>query len=226
MAPTSTSPVFTPTRRCTPSCVSAIDRCMASAARTARSASSSWATGAPNRAMMASPTILSTRPPKSVTSTTSRWKHRSMRYFTCSGSRVSDNVVNPTMSANTTVTTRRSSCRTASTCPQDGQKRAPSGASVLHTGQVITRSGYVQEPAQGCVGAVVVEVAAACCLGGSVVVVVDGGGRLVVVVVGRTSVVVGGAVSTGVLVGGAVSGAAEVGGVEAGVDVGADVGAD
>ena len=38
--------------------------CIRSAARTARSASSSWATGAPNRATMASPMILSTRPPK------------------------------------------------------------------------------------------------------------------------------------------------------------------
>ena len=41
---------------------------MRSAARTARSASSSWATGAPNRATMASPMILSTRPPKATMS--------------------------------------------------------------------------------------------------------------------------------------------------------------
>ena len=38
--------------------------CIRSAARTARSASSSWATGAPKRATMASPMILSTWPPK------------------------------------------------------------------------------------------------------------------------------------------------------------------
>ena len=65
---------------------------MRSAARTARSASSSWAVGAPNRATMASPMILSTRPPKASMSATSRSKQPSMRFFTCSGSRVSDSV--------------------------------------------------------------------------------------------------------------------------------------
>ena len=44
---------------------------MRSAARTARSASSSWAIGAPNRATISSPTILSRRPPKAVMSATS-----------------------------------------------------------------------------------------------------------------------------------------------------------
>ena len=39
---------------------------MARAARTARSASLPWATGAPNTAMTQSPTCLSTRPPCSV----------------------------------------------------------------------------------------------------------------------------------------------------------------
>ena len=60
---------------------------MWSAARTARSASSSWATGAPKSATMASPTILSTRPPHAVTSAASRAKHRSRMALTCSGSR-------------------------------------------------------------------------------------------------------------------------------------------
>ena len=40
--------------------------CIRRPARTARSASSSWATGAPNRATMASPSSLSTRPPNSL----------------------------------------------------------------------------------------------------------------------------------------------------------------
>ena len=66
IAPTSTSPVFTPTRICTrmPSrgASAASVSCIRSAARTARSASSSWATGAPNRATISSPTILSRWP--------------------------------------------------------------------------------------------------------------------------------------------------------------------
>ncbi len=65
-APTSTSPVFTPTRSSSSApkslAPSQISSCIRRAARTARSASSSWATGAPNRATMASPMILSTLP--------------------------------------------------------------------------------------------------------------------------------------------------------------------
>jgi hypothetical protein len=69
--PASTSPVFTPTRRAkltpcvstSPSLISAIAACMPSAARIARSASSSWATGAPKIAITLSPMYLSTRPP-------------------------------------------------------------------------------------------------------------------------------------------------------------------
>ena len=49
--------------------------------------------GAPKRATIASPMILSTRPPKASMSATSRSKHPSMRFFTCSGSRVSERVV-------------------------------------------------------------------------------------------------------------------------------------
>src|SRR5438874_3545944 len=152
MAPTSTSPVLMPTRRCTPSWVSLIVRCMTSAALTARSASSSWAIGAPNRAMMASPTILSTRPPNSVTTATSRWKQRSTRYFTCSGSRDSLSDVKPTMSAKTTVTTRRSSPRAVSTWPQEGQKRAPSGTDARRAGQVTTGQGYARLDRYGPLG--------------------------------------------------------------------------
>ena len=66
--------------------IAAIVCCMRSAARTARSASSSWAIGAPNRATMASPTILSTRPPNSAMSSTSRSNQPSTRFLTFSGS--------------------------------------------------------------------------------------------------------------------------------------------
>ena len=68
-APASTSPVFTPTRSSKfapeprPALISAIASCIPSPARTARSASSSWATGAPKRAMTLSPMYLSTVPP-------------------------------------------------------------------------------------------------------------------------------------------------------------------
>ena len=68
-APASTSPVFTPTRSWkstpagSPALISAIAACIPSPARTARSASSSWATGAPNSAMTLSPMYLSTVPP-------------------------------------------------------------------------------------------------------------------------------------------------------------------
>jgi hypothetical protein len=65
---TSASPVVTPTRTCRPSdgsawLSSAMASRMARAARTARSGSSSRATGAPNRAMPASPMNFSTVPP-------------------------------------------------------------------------------------------------------------------------------------------------------------------
>ncbi len=85
---------------------------------------------------MASPTILSTRPPKALTSATKRSKHRSTRFLTCSGSRFSLSVTKPTRSANSTVTMRRSSPREDSTCPHDGQKRALSGTDAAHAGHV------------------------------------------------------------------------------------------
>jgi hypothetical protein len=68
-APASTSPVFTPTRsaKCAPSgrpaFTSVMAACMPSPARTARSASSSCATGAPKIAITLSPMYLSTVPP-------------------------------------------------------------------------------------------------------------------------------------------------------------------
>ena len=65
---TSASPVFTASRACRSSAgsarfISARASRTASAARTARSGSSPWATGAPNTAITASPTNFSTLPP-------------------------------------------------------------------------------------------------------------------------------------------------------------------
>src|SRR5215218_1509619 len=66
----------------------------------------------------------------------SRAKHRSTRFLTCSGSRVSDRAVKPTRSPKTTVTTRRSSATAWMACPQVGQNRAPSGTVAEHDGHV------------------------------------------------------------------------------------------
>src|SRR5688572_23941839 len=68
-------------------------------------------------------------------SSASRAKLRSTRFLTCSGSRDSDNDVNPTMSPKRTVTTRRSSVGTCSGWPHEGQKRASAGTSAEHDGQ-------------------------------------------------------------------------------------------
>ena len=65
---------------------SSMASCIPSAARTARSASSSCATGAPNRAITLSPMYLSTVPPKRSTSAPSRSSERSTSDFTASGS--------------------------------------------------------------------------------------------------------------------------------------------
>ena len=73
-APAMTSPVFTPTRSANAvspgnhPLISSMQSSIASAARTARSASSSCATGAPNSAITLSPMYLSTVPPKPSTS--------------------------------------------------------------------------------------------------------------------------------------------------------------
>src|SRR5205814_1223472 len=75
--------------------------------RTARSASSSWATGAPKTAMTASPTYFSTTPPsRSISSRTRAWYGLSVAW-TSSGSAASDSAVNPTRSTKMTETTLR-----------------------------------------------------------------------------------------------------------------------
>jgi hypothetical protein len=60
---TAASPVRTPQRTSMPGPSAVTASASSSAARTARSASSSWATGAPHSAVTASPMNFSTRPP-------------------------------------------------------------------------------------------------------------------------------------------------------------------
>src|SRR5438132_5162833 len=78
-------------------------------ARTARSASSSCVTGAPNRARMPSPARSLTVPPNSSTAWTMRARASPTMSLTSSGSSRSARAVEPTKSAKSAVTTLRSS---------------------------------------------------------------------------------------------------------------------
>ena len=110
---------------------------IASAALTARSGSSSCATGAPKIAITASPTNFATVPPcRSRTERSWAWYGCRSR-CTSSGSIRSERAVNPTRSANSTVTTLRSS-RRGRASPSSGephalQNRAPVGLSCRQT---------------------------------------------------------------------------------------------
>ena len=128
----SASPVVMPMRTSTSPSSASASR-IASAARTARSGSSSCTTGAPNTAITASPMNFSTVPPRRSSSTRRRacsgWRKRR----TSSGSIRSARAVNPTTSANSTDTTLRSS-RPAGTsatnaAPHELQNRDPAGFS-------------------------------------------------------------------------------------------------
>ena len=128
---TAATPLFTPIRMCSSLPMSAAfssstrDR-TARAARTARSGSSSWATGAPKIATTASPMNFSTVPPYRSSSTRrfSNTVPRNAR--TSSGSSCSASSVEPTTSAKRTLTKRRSSlgprCSPVSAVPHVGQK--------------------------------------------------------------------------------------------------------
>ncbi len=116
-SPATTSPVVMPVRVsiCTPCAVAssalrvASDSRICTAARTARSASSSCSTGMPKTAMTASPMNFSTVPPcRSITSFMAA-KYRLMRPRTASGSRRSPMAVDPVTSLNRIVTTLRAS---------------------------------------------------------------------------------------------------------------------
>ena len=137
---TSASPVLTPIR--TLSSLSSVTQSrIASAARTARSGSSSCATGAPKSATTASPMNFSTVPPKCSSSDRSRCQYGASMARTSSGSSCSDREVNPTRSANSTVTTLRSSRRAALVgwrgAPHIPHIRNPSGFSWPQLGQII-----------------------------------------------------------------------------------------
>jgi hypothetical protein len=83
--------------------------CIANAARTARSSSSSCATGTPNTAITASPMNFSTVPPnRSISSTIASKNGRRTPRRSSGSSRVAISV-DPLMSAKITVTTLRSS---------------------------------------------------------------------------------------------------------------------
>ena len=105
---TSASPVLTAIRTCSASCSCAQSR-IASAARTARSGSSSWAVGAPKTAITASPMNFSTVPPWRSSSARTRAWYGESRPRTSSGSSRSACAVKPTRSTKTMVTVLRSS---------------------------------------------------------------------------------------------------------------------
>ena len=135
-------------RTCNSSLDFVIHSRIASAARTARSGSSSCATGAPKTAMTASPMNFSTVPPKrSMSAFTRSWYGRSVAR-TSSGSARSERFVNPTRSTKSTETTFRSSpvgVSAASDRPHERQKRARSGFSSPQCGQTGAR-GSSQRP--------------------------------------------------------------------------------
>src|SRR6266511_2867565 len=131
---TAASPVSTPMRgfnrpeptvspRVRTACTSSI------AARTARSASSSWATGVPHTAMTASPMNFSTVPPYRAMSRRHVSKYADSNSRTSSGSRASLSVVNPTRSANSTETSRRSD--DAAARPFGRAAATPAGSTAL-----------------------------------------------------------------------------------------------
>ena len=106
-----TSPVLIPALTQSPpksAASSSARRWISRAARTARSASSSWAIGAPNTAISASPMTLSTMPPNRSTTSPISFMQPSTIERISSGSVRSESEVNPDRSANRTVTQRRS----------------------------------------------------------------------------------------------------------------------
>ena len=113
---------------------------MSSAARQARKAWSSRATGAPNKAMMPSPVNLSTVPPYRCTTAADRLNTAAMMSRSRSGSRLAARSIERTTSANSTVTCLYSADAEglAIAAPQPSQNRAPRRGSVPQVPQ--TRS--------------------------------------------------------------------------------------
>ncbi len=149
--PTATRPVLIPT--CTsmgngspssrPSC--GARSTTESAARIARTASSSCDVGTPNTVSTASPMNDSARPRShSTSSVTIRWNAASTSRKR-SGSRCDASFVEPTRSTKTTVTSRRSEAGSIATgAPQCGQNLAPGGSRSSHRAHVasLTPQGY------------------------------------------------------------------------------------
>ena len=149
---TTASPVVTAARTATsrpsPRSSSMVSR-MRSAARTARSASSSCAVGAPKTAMTASPMNFSTVPPKLSMSALTRSWYGLRVARTSSGSARSERSVKPTRSTNSTETTFRSSpagTSATSDSPQSRQNRARSGFSSPQFGQTIMLPAAAARP--------------------------------------------------------------------------------
>src|SRR5215204_777722 len=140
LIPTRT-PKSTPKSRLTTCAYSFAAAWMSRPARTARSASSSCATGAPKNARIASPSNLATVPPYFITDALRKANAPFMISANCSGSSRSATTVEPTTSANSTVTYLRSPSIRAgasSWLPQFRQNLAPSGLAVWQWGQFIS----------------------------------------------------------------------------------------
>ena len=136
----------TPWRSPSPSFSSASRARMRRAARSALAGSSSCTRGTPKAAMIASPMNFSTVPPSASISARMAAKNAPMTSLSASASSRSPSAVEPVMSANSTVTTLRSSAAgrgaSASSAPQPLQKRASSGFSRPQRPQIGTPQAY------------------------------------------------------------------------------------
>ena len=122
---------------------------ISTAARHARSASSSCATGTPNTAITASPMNFSTVPPCDSTIPRIRSKYRASSARNASGSVDSPSAVDPVTSQNSTVTVFRCSWLSpASGAVQNPQNWNPSGFSLPQAGQAATARVYDHEPSR------------------------------------------------------------------------------
>ena len=158
---TSASPVFTAARAAS---IGPLPRKPSTAvstrrpARTARSASSPWASGAPKTAITASPMNFSSRPPyASIWSRAAAWK-RVRVSRTSSGSACSAAAVKPSRSTKRMETSRRSSRRgAASGAPQWEQKRASASALRPHRSQTSSSRASIPTCRVSCRGRLVTK---------------------------------------------------------------------
>ena len=164
ISPTTTRPVWTPTRtpnpatshpRSTSPAYSSISSRTRIAARTARSGSSSCAVGAPKSASTPSPARSLIVPPNDSTAVMIRAIASPTISFSSSGSSRSASAVDPTRSANTAVTTRRSSRvdpsepLMASILPPSAGLQATSDASARASASIASPSARRSDQADG-----------------------------------------------------------------------------